>query len=304
MSNHWHSSFETCRFETDLFKFSCFLSIYLSSLEAQRATSLSEVLSVLPFALSHGLNPAVPPAPPTPTPSYSTSSPEAAYFSKRYSLPLSGAIAAQQMFRMGSSSDEPERRSSNASGNSLSTSGGLTGISNSSFPPGERPVFTSPFAPSSTLVSTESSSYQSSELGTPVETERGLSPTPSTNPESEEGGAIESLPSLPPTPSASAPPEPQSLRIKSSSHAPPTASRKTRRPRTAQGSEKAGLNSKSGPPEEEGRPGKPRGGPRRVSVDKSPPALDSTAFFIRHERTGKEVLVSIHSELHLKEKAL
>ncbi|KAE8218505.1 hypothetical protein CF326_g9147, partial [Tilletia indica] len=84
---------------------------HMKPLEQRTPTPLlANSLSVLPFALSHGLNPSVPPAPPTPTSVYTSTmgsfsaafnsnasssaaaaaaAANASYLSKRYSLPLS-----------------------------------------------------------------------------------------------------------------------------------------------------------------------------------------------------------------------
>ncbi|KAJ1021614.1 hypothetical protein NDA16_003751 [Ustilago loliicola] len=70
---------------------------HMRSLENQRPFSVSDTLSVLPFALSHGLNPSEPPAPPTPT--YAPAQLNQSYLSKRMSLPISTQMASFSLSR-------------------------------------------------------------------------------------------------------------------------------------------------------------------------------------------------------------
>lgn len=206
------------------------------SLQNQVDATVDEALTVLPFALSHGLNPSVPPAPPTPTQVFNAPS---THFSKRYSLPLNGYFP-----------------------NLLAVSP----LDRSSSSAGERPTFTSPFAPERSLLNK-------------VERSR-----------IDEGQVSDG-------PMVSYKPPPLSAKSPARANGPP--SRSSRRPRTAQGSEH--VSEESDAASSQGTPtpaasSKTQAGsgtkapPRRVSIDHSPPALDSTAFFITNNQTGKDVL--------------
>lgn len=234
-----------------------FIVYHLKPVESQSPIVLDDSLTVLPFALSHGLIASSVPAPPTPTPLPSRSS----YFSKRYSLPLSSLVP-------------------------LATGGAVRQLASSKDRPfGEKPVFTSPFAPDRNV-----QAYQEGSGGSDVA------------PDSHDGGRDKADQyAVAQSHTAKAP-----LPLRDLAAA--------RRPKTASGSERAvgtppasapagptidesGHNTPSSPP-----PVPPKAGsrmsdrraaaPRRVSIDhgNTQAALDSTAFFLTNKRTGHDVL--------------
>lgn len=215
-----------------------------TSIESQARLELDDSLSVLPFALSHGLNGSNLPAPPTPTPL----APRNGYFSKRLSLPLSSLTA-----------DSPGSQTRHGSGIDRATS--------------EKPTFTSPFAP-----------------------DRVLTPRLGHHCEAADNEAQQS--------------EQSDVDVEINV----SMFRTTRRPKTASGFERAGLEPLSAPADRSNHrvgnevdsvPGGTASGvdatasgrrraaaPRRASIDREQPhgALDSTAFFLTSKTTGKEVL--------------
>ncbi|UZJ57431.1 hypothetical protein CBS101457_006751 [Exobasidium rhododendri] len=199
----------------------------LKVLENQIGAKVDEGFSVLSFALSHGLNPSVPPAPPTPTPVFNMPQ---GYFSKRYSLPTNGLFT---------------------------NSHSISPIERNYAPMGDRPVFNSPFAPEKSLAAKMEKSR--------IEED-----------DEAEGDSYK----FPTAPSM------VTTRSKGS---------KSRRPKTALGSEHVVEDSDVDPLSKEtvvtSENATP---PKHVTISHrhspSPPALDSTAFFITNTQTGKDVL--------------
>ncbi|CAO1633039.1 unnamed protein product [Parajaminaea phylloscopi] len=212
-----------------------YIVYHLKPVTSQERLELDEDLSVLPFALSHGLNASNLPAPPTPTPL----APRNSYFSKRFSLPLSSLmpLAPTNPSRQGSGFDRAS---------------------------GDRPTFTSPFAPDRIVVSAS-----------------GADPEDKTSAEhsADEFDQTELISPM--------------RRVSTAA----------KRPKTASGFERAILEPLSAPPagssnEAAATPAPSSGGPRRaaaprrVSIDRGQThgALDSTAFFLTNKSTGKDVL--------------
>jgi len=261
----------------------------LKPLEPQTRTSVDDDLTVLPFALSHGLNPSVIPAPPTPNPLFAT---RLSLSNKRLSLPLNGYFSTPASGGVGYGPDR---------------SSGLAGS-------GERPVFTSPFAPEPASAAADTSNA----------TIRHTENLPSTPPTEEKDPRTKNRSALEPgSPTSgvamsannSAPlPTYQSTSAFSQAIAKASAggslrlsSMRTRRPKTAQGSEKAisaiasaGVNAPPTVAEVNSRSssvvagsnmsGRRNMAPQHVPLEPSFPALDSTAFFITNEKTQKDVL--------------
>lgn len=152
---------------------------------------------------------------------------------------------------------------------------------------GERPVFTSPFAPEASIAGQMTAMKLSGEK----------SPTTPPGPVSIPPEATSTSTSLPPN----------SLALRSSAANVQSAgsgsdrlrlsSARSRRPRTAQGSEKAApavlppahdeLSSRSS---SIAAGANATAHPSQLDIETSHPALDSTAFFITNNRTGKDVL--------------
>ncbi|MCO5577668.1 hypothetical protein L7F22_031499 [Adiantum nelumboides] len=284
---------------------------HLKALYSQEQANIDDSLAVLPFALSHGLNPSVPPAPPTPSQAYPPGKPTS-FFSKRYSLPLNGYFPALSLQPAKSPSSSPRDRSPSASG--------------------ERPVFTSPFAPERAYVerlneaqegneerdgsdydtaTQGSTSHDEAESPSPLpppssllpRKEPALSPTSEVPPSADVTTSSSSslAPSTPP--SSSTPSSSSKLQIttpdvgvsraeelRERPRAARSISGRSRRPRTAQGSE-TGLGGRGATTAARAAASGTKAPPRRVSIDdESPPALDSTAFFITNRRTGRDVL--------------
>lgn len=261
----------------------------LKPLEPQARALIDDDLTVLPFALSHGLNPSVIPAPPTPNPLFAS---RLSLSNKRLSLPLNGYFSPPSAGGIGYGVD----RSSGSAGS------------------GEKPVFTSPFAPDSS----------SSAADTSTSTIKHSGNTPSTPPSAENTKTARHRPELEPGsptsgvgiggtnsgPSAtshSTSAFSQAIAKASASGSLRLSSIRTRRPKTAQGSERstnttasAGASAPPTVPEVSSRSssvvagsnmsGRRNLAPQHVSLEPSFPALDSTAFFITNERTQKDVL--------------
>lgn len=250
---------------------------HMRSLENQRPFSVSETLSVLPFALSHGLNPSEPPAPPTPT--YTPAQLNSNYFSKRMSLPIGTQMASFQLSRgvedrtralesisQGSEANVAalRRPSFNNSpffgANAKPSNGSLTPLDNTVARPGE-PVSprASPAAAAAAAAASASASAGTSSTGF----------VSNSSPSTGVGGAAKS---------------------------PPERPVKSRRPRTAQGSERrcsppsAWCPPASSSSNVTAAAGATRQPPRHVPIEHSPPSLDSTAFFITHKGHDKDVL--------------
>lgn len=237
------------------------------SVESLLKVRVHDVLSILPFALSHGLNPSVPPAPPTPThllaPRYS--------LSKRLSLPAHGYFPEQHP-----PSERPMLPSQAA----------------------DRPVFTSPFAPDNVIANSSAAlPSRVSNLSVASE-EAGISPQASPRDGSLHAAQEPGLhPYQAQKASSMSPNVSGGSATSSSSSSSARTSARSRRPKTAQGSEKfaapydaaaARAASMAGPLLAGGLHGRsPR--PANLSID-SAPALDSTAFFITNELNGKDVL--------------
>lgn len=263
----------------------------LKPLEPQTRASVDSDLTVLPFALSHGLNPSVIPAPPTPNPLFAT---RLSLSNKRLSLPLNGYFSTPS--GSGGSGYGPDRSS------------GLAGS-------GERPVFTSPFAPESIPAAADSSNatikHSENAPNTPppaadhkIKFRSDMEPG---SPTSSGGIAMTANNSLPPSTHQSTSAFSQAIAKASASGSLRLSSIRTRRPKTAQGSEKA-INAiasagVSAPPTVDevnsrsssvvagsNMSGRRNMQPQHVSLEPSFPALDSTAFFITNERTQKDVL--------------
>ncbi|PWY99339.1 hypothetical protein BCV70DRAFT_143055, partial [Testicularia cyperi] len=269
---------------------------HMRSLDHQRPHSVHELFSVLPFALSHGLNPSVPPAPPTPT--YTPAPLSQSYFSKRNSLPLSTQMASFQLSR---SVDERARAMDNAGHN-------LDRLDATTLAALRRPSFNSPFAPpgrqqangtqqaSETLSAGHAPNNRPGEPVSPrASAAKAASASGGAASTSAAGKDVSNL-TLGSTAMAatgrSASPSTRTAHTGSghsagSAGGPPERPPKSRRPRTAQGSERHAP-----PPSawSTAAPGQARQPPRRVSIDRTPPSLDSTAFFITHKGHDRDVL--------------
>lgn len=198
--------------------------IYGDRLESQEGAKVDEDLTVYPFALSHGLNPSVPPAPPTPTHAFTRINNP---FSKRYSLPNNGYFphVVSPMDR--------------------AIPGNI----------GERPIFTSPFAPERSAVTKIDMNRIGEDLVSPLKS-KGLSTRSSTR-------STRRPKTAQPTQQLQQQDEADLIPLQSPLHSPTIKNL-------------AGSGTKTEP--------------RRVSIDRTPPALDSTAFFITNNKTGKDVL--------------
>ena len=264
---------------------------HMRSLDNQRPFSVSDTLSVLPFALSHGLNPSEPPAPPTPT--YTPAQLNSSYFSKRMSLPISTQMASFQLSR---GVDDRMRTLESISQGSESDVAAF-----------RRPSFNS-----SPFVATNSSSRPSNaslaptnpasaaRAGEPVSPRASPAAPAAITSASSSSGSLSSVAMLP---TASAAPGSSTLQPQHqpllNRATPPERPIKNRRPRTAQGSERRpSPPSAWNPPAMSAASGagapapscSTRQPPRRVSIDRTPPALDSTAFFITHKGHDRDVL--------------
>ncbi|PWN35848.1 uncharacterized protein FA14DRAFT_160837 [Meira miltonrushii] len=260
----------------------------LKSLEPQKKALVDDDLSVLPFALSHGLNPSVVPAPPTPNPLFAR---RLSLSNKRLSLPLNGYFSTP---------------SSAGAGYGPDRSSGLAGS-------GDRPVFTSPFAPESVPVAADTSNvtirHAENTLSTPPpEGEPKTKQRSEVEPGSPTSGiAMTANNSVPPPTYQSTSAFSQAIAKASAGGSLRLSSLRTRRPKTAQGSEKAinapasaGANAPPTVDEVSSRAssivagsnmsGRRNLAPQHVSLEPSFPALDSTAFFITNEKTQKDVL--------------
>lgn len=244
---------------------------HMRTLDNQRPFSVSETLSVLPFALSHGLNPSEPPAPPTPT--YTPAQLNSNYFSKRMSLPIGAQMASFQLSR-GAGLEERSR--------------GLESIeqgSEADVAAFRRPSFNaSPFFATNRAGSNGSLNPVVNKVGEPV--------SPRASPATGGGGGIASTSSSSSELSSTA--MGGSLSSGGGQGGQGVGRGTSRRPRTAQGSERrvsppTAWNPPPAPAAAAGGVGT-RQPPRRVSIDRSPPSLDSTAFFITHKHHDKDVL--------------
>lgn len=215
---------------------------------------IDDDLSIIPFALSHGLNPSVILAPPTPTHVYASRSSTG----KRLSLPLNGYFAGMP-------------------GQAPLWERSMTGVHV------ERPVFTSPFVPEASL------SERASVLSvTDNDVAPEMSPKTTVSPLSEE------------SPVSSANQSKAGVVSASSAAAVQRAPFRSRRPRTAQGSEKyqkqgngtaaSRASSMASGMGDSGDASQSATASTNISLGESVPALDSTAFFITNEYTGKDVL--------------
>lgn len=280
---------------------------HMRSLDNQRPFGVSDALSVLPFALSHGLNPSEPPAPPTPT--YAPTQLNQNYFSKRMSLPISTQMASFQLSRGGGGGGADDRTRTLES----IAQGGESNLAAL-----RRPSFNnSPFfAPNSTQRDrlsngslnpldaspgkhNEPVSPRASPAAAPAATAATAAPSSSSS-----SGSLSSVAMLPsvssgpgiPTRSTAPPSEAQALAPQQFGAKLPERPAKGRRPRTAQGSERRSSPPSAWSPAASANTGgaaappPTRQPPRRVSIDRSPPPLDSTAFFITHKAHDKDVL--------------
>ncbi|SPO30052.1 uncharacterized protein UTRI_05891 [Ustilago trichophora] len=278
---------------------------HMRSLDNMRPFSVSDTLSVLPFALSHGLNPSEPPAPPTPT--YAPAQLNQNYFSKRMSLPISTQMASFQLSR---SADDRMRTLESISQGGESNMAAL-----------RRPSFnSSPFFANSNNNNNRASNGSLTPLdasslkpGEPVSPRASPAATAGSTSTSSSTGSLSSVAMLPstsvgpgiPTRNTSTTGDAQSNQQPTNKL--PERPLKARRPRTAQGSERrssppsawcppalsTGSGSGIGAGAASGSSAAPsatRQPPRRVSIDRSPPSLDSTAFFITHKGHDKDVL--------------
>ncbi|PWN53996.1 hypothetical protein IE53DRAFT_309211 [Violaceomyces palustris] len=270
---------------------------HMKSLEAQKPYTLSERLSVLPFALSHGLNPSVPPAPPTPT--YATSVLTQSYFNKRNSLPLSSQMANLHLSR-----NAEDRHTSSQLDRHVHVEQGskVAGVDESG-----RPVFKSPF---DVEVDTVPPIVRASSVREPGSPRALGKATPN---HVQDLLAAPSASKNPTTSSQSIAENPEQAQ-QAQTGMPALPRKSARRPRTAQGSEKpvpppSSFTSPIGERKVDGEgmgwrgaqgtaaasssrnaDKGSKGGPRRVSIDRSPPSLDSTAFFISHRKHDRDVL--------------
>ncbi|EST08367.1 Cyclic-AMP phosphodiesterase, class-II [Kalmanozyma brasiliensis GHG001] len=256
---------------------------HMRCLDNQRPFSVSDSLSVLPFALSHGLNPSEPPAPPTPT--YAPAQLNSNYFSKRMSLPVSTQLGSFQLSRgiddrmrtlesisQGSEANAFRRPSFNNSPFFPSTA--TSKASNASLGPTDIPTNKQgePVSPRASPAATAADGLASASSSTASLSSVAMLPTASGGP---------GIPTHPPQ-------QPSSFNKPL-----PDSPAKNRRPRTAQGSERRpSPPSAWTPPTSSSGPASntTRQPPRRVSIDRPPPSLDSTAFFITHKNHDRDVL--------------
>ncbi|EPQ27338.1 uncharacterized protein PFL1_05260 [Pseudozyma flocculosa PF-1] len=301
---------------------------HMRALEPQRPYSLNNSLVVLPFALSHGLNPSVPPAPPTP--SYTPAKFTQSYFNKRASLPLSTQMAS---FRLARGVDERARTldkaasgaapGSNAAAHLAAADARRASKAKSENDKVELP-FNSPFRSSGA-----DHSLDPREMGQQGHAQ-AHAPLPDSTPAARPGEPISPRANPARVAATSATMSP-SLSASSSSSSvsnapvPHRGRNRPSRPRTAQGSEthnpppsawnssaaghaaegniyraatQADRNAATAPPSHASTsssssslaPPAPNRPPRRVSIDRSPPSLDSTAFFITHSEHDRDVL--------------
>lgn len=262
---------------------------HMRSLDNQRPFSVSETLSVLPFALSHGLNPSEPPAPPTPT--YAPAQLNSNYFSKRMSLPISTQMSSFQLSR--GVDDRMRTLESISQGSETNVAAFRRPSFNSSpfFAPNSKPS-------NGSLTPTDASTAKPGEPVSPRASPAAAAGTAST---SSSSGSLSSAAMLP---SASSGPSIPTQLPTFNTKQPPERPAKNRRPRTAQGSERrssppsawvlpassAGSSGVGAGAGSSTAPSSTRQPPRRVSIDRTPPALDSTAFFITHKGHDKDVL--------------
>lgn len=283
---------------------------HMHSLDNQRSFSISETLSVLPFALSHGLNPSEPPAPPTPT--YAPAQLNQNYFSKRMSLPISTQMASSSLSR---SSDRTLESISQAGESNMAAL--------------RRPSFNnSPFSCANNSTNTSSHGYNTRNASLNPLDASGLKPGEPVSPRaspanasaaanttsaSSSSGPWSSVAMLPSTSDGPGIPthtlgDSEQASMQQPANKWPERPMKARRPRTAQGSERrssppsawcppgsssgASSSGTANPPSScsTAAPSHTRQPPRRVSIDRSPPPLDSTAFFITHKGHDKDVL--------------
>lgn len=323
------------------------LTSVFCSIETQVTLHLDDVMSTVPFSLSHGLASSTVPAPPTPTffvPTNST--PPANYFGKRYSLPLNTLAPGS-----GPGGRPVPMKAIEASAAFLAGGG----------PRGTRPSFTSPFAPDQPVDRPESpeptppggysmAAMSSSPAGLTSLSQRQTE-TPSTDWTNSfdvnESGTMSSsyLNSRqrgPPSPSS---PTSSGSTFKKS---PLSLLSSARRPKTSAASEKeswggpgaadgqaagtggaptllrslsrssvksSGTGGSIPAPLQQqhaqhhhpsalqapiahsaahitrsGKGGFREAAPRRLSIDRHPPTMDSTAFFLTNKQTGMDVL--------------
>ncbi|TKY88218.1 hypothetical protein EX895_002928 [Sporisorium graminicola] len=265
---------------------------HMRSLDNQRPFSVSDTLSVLPFALSHGLNPSEPPAPPTPT--YTPAQLNSNYFSKRMSLPISTQMGSFQLSR-GVDDRMRTLESISQEGESNIASFRRPSFNNSPF-----------FAPNSkpSNASLAPMDGATARPGEPVSPRASPAAPAGTASTSSSSGSLSSVAMLS---SASSGPSIPTQTLTVNTRQPPERPAKNRRPRTAQGSERrpsppsawtpsassagnSGLGVGAGAGAGSAAPSTTKQPPRRVSIDRAPPALDSTAFFITHKNHDKDVL--------------
>ncbi|GAC75609.1 hypothetical protein PANT_16d00062 [Moesziomyces antarcticus T-34] len=231
---------------------------HMRSLDNQRPFGVSDALSVLPFALSHGLNPSEPPAPPTPT--YAPTQLNQNYFSKRMSLPISTQMASFQLSRGGGGGGADDRTRT------------LESIAQG----GE-----------SNLAALRRPSFNNSPFFAPNSTQRDRLSNGSLNPLDASPGK-HNEPVSPRASPAAAPAATAATAAPSSSSSSGSLSSVAMLPSVSSG---PGIPTRSTAPPSEAQALAPQQQPpRRVSIDRSPPPLDSTAFFITHKAHDKDVL--------------
>lgn len=273
-----------------------FIVYHCRPIECQKTIHLDDDLSVLPFALSHGLNMSTVPEPPTPAPqSANNNSPfpsASCYFSKRYSLPLNSLMAGVGAASAAGDATTPTMSPPGSSG--LFT----------------RTTFTSPFAPDR---SAGGGNAQSSLLSMERSNSSSAASSPRM-PQGEVGGeASAGMTTAGQDAAAHAAHAAHGLRS-----APARVMKSSRRPKTASGSEKAvggggsgaatsttATNGKALGAAAAGRPNKIDLAASPSSRDgggcDSPPhhhtgsssnsaTMDSTAFFLTNKQTKQEVL--------------
>ncbi|KAN0062882.1 3',5'-cyclic-nucleotide phosphodiesterase pde1 [Thecaphora frezii] len=259
---------------------------HMRPLESQRPFSLNQTFSVLPFALSHGLNPSVPPAPPTP--SYTPAKFTQSYFNKRASLPLSTQMAS---FRLARGVDERARTLDKTIGGASQLEALSSGRATETALEGERDrlPFSSPFQRTSEGQSDDSgaSSGAAPKPGEPVSPRAHPLRAPSMSASSTATPSSSVSAPSPTSRSRARPSRPRTAQG-SESHAPPpsawtsTLSQLEGTHRTEANHEKSGGDNRAATTQE--RP------PRRVPIERTPPSLDSTAFFITHSGHDRDVL--------------
>ncbi|CAO1624858.1 unnamed protein product [Sympodiomycopsis kandeliae] len=276
-----------------------FIVYHCRPIECQKTIHLDDDISVLPFALSHGLNMSTVPEPPTPQPQPLSAS---CYFSKRYSLPLNSLMSSAPPLPTTTFLEPP--------------GGG-----------GVKPNFSSPFAPDRKSNAAGTTNFYNLSSGTggmhDIQMERSNSSSAASSPRvpSHEEFDAGQTPSMSSTPGSSTFGG-ESQRDESRSSSKPSLPRaflgKGRRPKTASGSEKANPPLSDLQPTTEDASNnkmadqkKTKGEGRPKKVDISSPGddgcsngssghhhnssgggatMDSTAFFLTNKQTDRQVL--------------